>query len=375
MPLVAASEHDMYEKMKAKLADQYLEAELKVKAELAYAILRLKKEKNALILGHNYMEAALYMSVPDIVGDSLELARQAQKAKESIIVFLGVHFMAETAKILNPTKKVLIPSERAGCSLAESITAEDVMRLKTRYPGAPVVTYINTSARVKAVSDICVTSGNAEHVIAKLPDEVIILIPDEYLAQNVARATGRTVHLDSLDETYRKKPISSTQHAPETLTSSANPAVADEAGTLHNDKKMLIAWPGRCEVHEQFTVEDIVSVRRQFPDAAILAHPECRPEVTAAADFSGSTRKMIEYVQHTTHARYLLLTECAMGDNVAYANPHKEMLRLCSVRCPHMATITLENTYTALKHERFEVDVPEPIRREAEKSLLRMLSF
>lgn len=350
MPLAAVSEHDMYEQMKAKLADQYLDAELKVKAELAYAILRLKKEKNALILGHNYMEAALYMSVPDIVGDSLELARQAQKAREQIIIFLGVHFMAETAKILNPTKKVLIPSERAGCSLAESITAEDVMQLKAHYPHAPVVTYINTSAHVKAVSDICVTSGNAEHVIARLTDDVIIFIPDVYLAKNVARATGRNVHVYTPGEPAH--------------------ALVDK-----NHPKTIIAWPGRCEVHEQFTVEDIMRVRQQFPDAAILAHPECRPEVTEAADFSGSTRKMIEYVHNTTHAQYLLLTECAMGDNVAYANPHKEMLRLCSIRCPHMATITLENTYDALQYEQFEVDVPESIRQKAETSLLRMLSF
>lgn len=340
---------EMYEKMKAALHSIVPDVELRYKAELAVEINRLKKEKNAIILGHNYMEPALFFSIPDVTGDSLELSRQAARAEQDIIVFCGVEFMAETAKILNPTKTVLIPSEKAGCSLAASITAEDVRSLKAQYPGAPVVTYVNTYADVKAESDICCTSGNAAAVVESLDSDTIIFIPDEYLAKNVARETGKRI-------------IFPTQ----------NPALVAMNGELDYQ---MIGWPGRCEVHDKFTVADIESVREQFPDVVILAHPECSPEVTAASDFSGSTKAMIQYVEQTQAPRFLLLTECAMGDNIAASNPEKEMLRLCSVRCPHMNQITLEDTLKSLQLNQYVIEVPEEIRLRAERAVQRMLKI
>jgi quinolinate synthase len=308
----------------------------------------LKIEKNAVILGHNYMEPALFHSIPDYVGDSLELSRKAAKTDKDIIVFCGVKFMAETAKILNPGKKVLIPSEKAGCSLAASITAADVRELKQRFPGVPVVTYINTYADVKAESDICCTSSNAVAVVESLGNERVIFIPDEYLAGNVARETGKQIIYPTRD------PV---RHFPNDLD------------------YQMIGWPGRCEVHEKFSVEDIKNVRKQFPDVVILAHPECSPEVVAASDFSGSTTAMIKYVEKTNAPRYLMLTECSMGDNVAAANPEKEMLRLCSVRCPHMNQITLEDTLEALQKEQYEIVIDEEIRKRALRSVERMLEI
>ncbi len=320
---------EMYQTLKAKLSDIVPDVELRYKAELAVEINRLKVEKNAVILGHNYMEPALYHSIPDFVGDSLELSRKAAQTDKDIIIFCGVKFMAETAKILNPNKTVLLPAKEAGCSLAASITAEDVRALKRQYPGVPVITYVNTYADVKAESDICCTSGNAAAVVNSFNTDTVIFLPDEYLAKNVARETG----------------------------------------------KHLISWKGRCEVHEKFTVQDITDIREQFPDVAILAHPECSPEVTAASDFTGSTSAMIRYVQQTQAGRYLLLTECAMGDNVAAANPHKEMLRLCSVRCPHMNQITLEDTLKALQNIQYVIDVPEDIRLRAARAVERMIAI
>ena len=306
----------LFEKMQEKLSRVVPEFELKYKAELAYKINQLKKKRNAVILGHNYMEPALYHSIPDFTGDSLELCRKAATTDAEIIVFCGVRFMAETAKILNPSKTVLIPSPRAGCSLAESITAADVRELKARFPGVPVVTYVNTYADVKAESDICCTSGNAAKVVESLGSGPVIFLPDEFLARNVAKETGRHIIFPSR--------------------------------TPHREGEELdyqmVGWRGRCEVHEKFNVEDIAAVRRQFPDVVVLAHPECSPEVVAASDFSGSTAAMIAWVEKTKAPRYLLLTECSMGDNIAAANPRKEMLRLCSVRCPHMNEITLEQT-------------------------------
>ncbi|MGC8781167.1 MAG: quinolinate synthase NadA, partial [Anaerolineae bacterium] len=321
--------------------------ELRYKAELAVEINRLKVEKNAVILGHNYMEPALYHSIPDFVGDSLELSRKAARTDKSIIVFCGVKFMAETAKILNPTKTVLLPSEKAGCSLAASITAEDVRALKRRFPGVPVVTYVNTYADVKAESDICCTSGNAVAVVNSLKADTIIFLPDEYLAKNVARETGKHIIF---------------------------PSLYPDAADTEVDYQM-IGWHGKCEVHEKFTVDDIRRVREQFPDVVILAHPECSPEVTAAADFSGSTAAMIRYVEQTKAPRYLLLTECAMGENIAAANPDKEMLRLCSVRCPHMNQITLEDTLRSLQLNRYVIEVPEEIRVRAARAVERMIAI
>src|SRR5688500_7215943 len=322
-----AATEEMYQKLKRLLADTVPDFELRLKAELAAKINRLKAEKNAVILGHNYMEPALFHSIPDFVGDSLELSRRAAETDKDIIVFCGVKFMAETAKILNPTKKVLIPSEKAGCSLAASITAEDVRELKRRFPGVPVVTYINTYADVKAESDICCTSSNAVDVVNSLGTDKVIFIPDEYLASNVARETGKQIIFPTREPRHQ---------FPDNLD------------------YQMIGWPGRCEVREKFSVEDIQNDRKQFRDVMILAHPECSPEVVAASDYSGSTTAMIRYVEQSNAPRYLLLTECSMGDNVAAANPAKEMLRLCRVRCPQMNQITLDDTRDTMRTERIE---------------------
>ncbi|HKZ80052.1 MAG TPA: quinolinate synthase NadA [Pyrinomonadaceae bacterium] len=338
----------MYERMKALLADTIPDFELRLKAELAAKINRLKKQKNAVILGHNYMEPALFHSIPDFAGDSLELSRKAAQTDKDIIVFCGVRFMAETAKILNPNKTVLLPSQKAGCSLAASITAADVRQLKQRFPGVPVVTYINTYADVKAESDVCCTSSNAVAVIESLGSETVIFIPDEYLAGNVARETGRHIIFPTREPTRKFETELDYQ---------------------------MIGWPGRCEVHEKFTVADINNVRKQFPDVVILAHPECSPEVVEASDYSGSTNAMIKYVERTKAPRYLLLTECSMGDNISAANPEKEMLRLCSVRCPHMNEITLEDTLEALQKDQYVIEIDEEIRKRALRSVERMLAI
>jgi quinolinate synthase len=351
MGIQAGSVREMYQKMRARLEKIVPDVEIKYKAELAYEINRLKTERGAIILGHNYMEPALYHSVTDIVGDSLELSRAAAETKGDPIVFCGVRFMAETAKILSPEKTVLIPAEKAGCSLAESITAEDVRDLKKRYPGIPVVTYVNTYADVKAETDVCCTSSNAAKVVMSIASDRVIFLPDEYLAKNVARETGKEIIFPS------KKPVSATKKG--------------SSGLSYG----LIGWNGKCEVHDQFTVEDIEQVRKQFPDVVVLAHPECRPEVVAASDFSGSTSRMIEYVQQIDAPRYLLLTECSMGDNIIAENPAKEMLRLCSVRCPHMNEITLEDTLEALRKNRYQVEVDEQIRVKARKAIERMLEI
>ena len=342
------TEAQILERMRTKLSDIVPEFELVLKAGLAFRINELKRKRNAVVLGHNYMEPALYHSIPDHVGDSLELCRKAAATDADIIVFCGVRFMAETAKILNPTRTVLIPSPKAGCSLADSITADEVRALKSRYPGVPVVSYVNTYADVKAESDICCTSGNAARVVASLKSDRVIFLPDEYLARNVAKETGKRI-----------------------IFPTRTPRAPDDDGLEYE----MIGWHGRCEVHERFTVEDIANVRKQFPDVAILAHPECSPEVVEAADFSGSTSAMIAYVEKSGAPRYLLLTECSMGDNIAAANPGKEMLRLCSVRCPHMNEITLEQTLASLEQTRFVVDVPEAIRVRAHRAVERMIEI
>src|SRR6266550_7094801 len=342
------SANQLYVGLQSMLGDIVPDFELRLKAELAVEINRLKVEKNAVILGHNYMEAALFNSVPDFVGDSLELARKAAQTDKDIIVFCGVKFMAETAKILNPGKTVLLPSEKAGCSLAASITAADVRELKRRFPGVPVVTYVNTYADVKAESDICCTSGNARAVVESLNTETVIFIPDEYLAKNVAKETGKHIIFPTMDP--RKK----------------------FDGELDYQ---MIGWLGRCEVHDKFTVEDIENVRKQFPDVTILAHPECSPEVVAASDFSGSTGAMIRFVENSSAPHYLLLTECAMGDNIAAANPDKDMLRLCSVRCPHMNQITLEDTLESLRRIQYVIELPEDILQKASRAVERMIAI
>ncbi len=320
------SANQLYTGLEAMLADVVPDFELRLKADLAAEINQLKVERNAVILGHNYMEPALFHSIPDYVGDSLDLARRAATTDKDIIVFCGVRFMAETAKILNPKKTVLLPSKKAGCSLAASITAADVRELKQRFPGVPVVTYVNTYADVKAESDICCTSSNAAAVVESLNAETVIFLPDEYLADS------------ELD--YQ-----------------------------------MIGWRGRCEVHEKFTLDDIANIRRQFPDVAILAHQECSPEVVAASDYSGSTNSMIKFVEQTKAPRYLLLTECSMGENIAAANPEKDMLRLCSVRCPHMNQITLEETLASLQRNQYVIEIPEEIRSRAARAVERMIAI
>ena len=344
--------NSIYNSMQKALKGIVPEIELKYKAELVYKINNLKKEKNAIILGHNYMEPALFYTIPDIKGDSLELSRKAAEVDNDIIVFCGVKFMAETAKILNPNKTVLLPSQKAGCSLAESITAEDVRQLKKSFPGVPIVTYINTYADVKAESDICCTSSNAVSVVNSLKTDTVIFLPDEYLAKNVAKETGKHIIFPQiLHGTEQKK---------------------NDVDILDYQ---LIGWKGRCEVHEKFSVEDINNVREQFSDVVVLAHPECSPEVVEASDFSGSTTTMIKYVEKLNGCKILLLTECSMGDNIIAENPDKDILRLCSVRCPHMNQITLEDTLSSLTDLKYKIEIPEDIRLRAHKAVQRMIEI
>ncbi len=349
MRLVGQNVEETYQKMLGALGKIAPAFELRHKAELVQEIEQLKRERGAIILGHNYMEPALYHTVADYVGDSLGLARIAAETTAPVIVFCGVEFMAETAKILNPSKTVLLPAEHAGCSLASSITAADVRALKARFPGVPVITYVNCYADVKAESDACCTSSNAAAVVESFKSDTVIMLPDEYLARNVARETGKRIIF------------------PEAITSTATLGA-------RGDDQVMVGWHGKCEVHEQFTVDDISNIRRQFPDVVVLAHPECHPDVVAASDFAGSTTAMVRYVQETKSPRYLLLTECAMGDNIIAENPHKDVLRLCSIRCPHMNQITLEDTRDALLYNRYEINVPEDIRIRAKAALDRMLA-
>ncbi len=332
-----------------KLSKLMPDFEIIEKAELVYKINSLKADNDVVVLGHNYMEPALYHGVADFVGDSLELCRYAQSASQKYIVYLGVEFMAESAKILNPDRTVLLPSLKAGCSLASSITAQDVRNLKKKYPGVPVVTYINTYADVKAETDVCCTSSNAATIVRRLGVDRVIFIPDEYLAQNVASETGVEV------------------------------IFSDSDAKAQATEKVFIGWRGRCEVHEKFTPEDIHRVRAQYPEVFVLAHPECSREVVEAADFSGSTSAMIKEVKKTSAKHILLLTECAMGDNIIAemndTGDDREVLRLCSVRCPHMAQITLEQTLESIQKKQYEITVPEEIRVRAARSIERMLEL
>lgn len=335
--------NQMQKALKGTLPDEYI----REKAQLAIEILQLKEERNAVILGHNYMEPALFHFIPDFKGDSLELSRKAAETDKDVIVFCGVEFMAETAKILSPDKTVLVPSDKAGCSLAESITAEDVRNLKKSFPGVPVVTYINTYADVKAECDICCTSGNAKRVVESLGSDTVIFLPDEYLAKNVARETGKKIIFPSVHN--------STQNG-------LNGA-------------QMIGWRGRCEVHEQFTEDDVLNIRQTHPEAIILAHPECSPEVTGKVDFTGSTSAMLNYVAKSNAPKFMLLTECSMADNIVAEFPQKELVRMCSIRCPHMAQITVEDTRDALRDLKYEITLPEDVRKRAERSVQRMLEI
>ncbi len=296
------------------------------------AINELKREKNAVILAHNYQTPEIFHCVADVVGDSLQLAREAAQAKGDMIVQCGVHFMAETSKLLNPNKKVLIPDMGAGCSLAESITGADVKALRQAYPGVPIVTYVNTSADVKAESDICCTSSNAVAIVEAMAKEFnsnkVLCIPDEFLAQNIARETDIEV----------------------------------------------IAWKGRCEVHEQFSAEEIKQYRADDPGLVIIAHPECPPEVVDESDFSGSTSGMIKWVQDNQPERVLMVTECSMSDNVAVENPNVNFVRPCNL-CPHMKQITLPKILEALVFEREEVFVDNDIAAAARLAVQRMIDI
>ncbi len=296
-------------------------------AEDIDAILRLKKEKNAVILAHNYMRPEIFHAVADIRGDSLALAKNAVDVEADIIVMAGVHFMAETAKLLNPSRTVLIPDPLAGCSLAESITPEDVRELRGRYPGRPVVTYVNTSAAVKAESDICCTSGNARQIVESLGVPEVIMIPDEFLAQNVAKQTN----------------------------------------------VKIITWKGHCEVHEKFSAEDVALFRKQNPQIVVMAHPECPPDVVEASDCSGSTADMIAWLRKSKPSDAALLTECSMSDNVAALYPETNFVRPCQL-CPHMKRITLANIRESLEKMQFQVTVPDEIAPNARRAIERMIA-
>lgn len=353
---------EVYENLKTNLRKSIPESvvpdfELRYKAELVSQINELKKRKDAVILGHNYMEPVLFYTVPDYRGDSLELSKRAAETTAGTIVFCGVHFMAETAKILNPGKKVLIPSLEAGCSLAEGIKPDDVRWLRENYPGIPVVTYVNSTAEVKALSDVCATSGNVNQVVDWARKEFntnsVIFLPDKYMAGNVAKDLSMDLYIPKVGE-----------------------VVKSESEVTKNPT--IIGWDARCYVHEQYTPEMVKAIRSDYPGAVILAHPECPPAVIAAADFSGSTSAMTRYVeQNGRDKKIALLTECSMADNIVANHPevNDNLIRMCNLRCKYMHAITLEQTLNALKYGQYEVQIPEEIRRPAEIAVRRMISI
>ena len=314
-----------------KISKQYDEEHWKTIAPYIYEINRLKKEKNAVVLAHNYMTPDIFFGISDFVGDSLMLARDAAKTDADIIIQCGVRFMAETAKILCPQKKVVLPDPQAGCSLADAITAGDVRTLKEKYPGVPVITYVNTSAEVKAESDVSCTSSNALKIVNALGEQghkEVILAPDKYLAMNVAEQT---------------------------------------------DVKVII-YEGSCEVHERFSPQDIIDARKTYEDLVVLAHPECPPDVMAHADYAGSTAQMDDYIKEHQPKRAMLMTECSMSDNVAMANPNVEMIGTCQM-CPHMKRITLPKVLKALQDEAPEVLIDPDILERAKVPVDRMLEL
>jgi len=297
-------------------------------APLIHKINMLKKEKNAVVLAHNYQTPEIFHGIADIATDSLALAVEAEKTSADIIVLCGVHFMAETAKLMNPNKKVLLPDMDAGCSLASSITAKDVRMLKEKYPSVPVVTYINTSAEVKAESDICCTSANAVKVVESLGVDKVIFLPDQYLAKYVQTKT----------------------------------------------KVQIISWVGTCIVHERFSAQEIEDIKKQNPEIVVLTHPECPPEVIAASDFTGSTSNMSKYVKKNKPSKVMLVTECSMSDNVQVDNPNVQFIKPCNL-CPHMKTITLSKVLDCLEKETNEILIPEIISKKAQKTVERMIAI
>ncbi len=292
------------------------------------AINELKKERGAVVLAHNYQTPEIFHCVSDIAGDSLQLAKEAAKVDADVIVQCGVHFMAETSKLLNPQKTVLIPDLKAGCSLADSITGKDVRLLREKFPGVPIVTYVNTSAEVKAESDICCTSSNALQIVESFGTDRVLCIPDEFLAKNIAKQT---------------------------------------------DVKIL-TWKGHCEVHERFTAEELRQYRKDDPNIVIIAHPECPPEVVEEADFSGSTSGMINWVKENQPKRVVMVTECSMSDNVAVENPNVEFVRPCNL-CPHMKRISLKNILESLVYMREEVTVDPAVAVKARRAVERMINL
>jgi quinolinate synthase len=314
----------LYERVRSVIPD----VEWAVHARYIAAIADLKKTRNAVILAHNYQTPEIFHCVADITGDSLALARQAVETDADVIVLAGVHFMAETAKLLNPEKVVLIPDERAGCSLAESITADDIRALRAKHPGVPVVTYVNTSAEVKAESDICCTSGNAVAVVESLGVDEVIFLPDEYLANYVAQQTD----------------------------------------------VRIIDWKGHCEVHERFTAAELEQYRADFDELTIIAHPECPPDVLDVADFVGSTAQMQSFVYDERPQRVLMVTECSMSDNVAAEVNDVEFIRPCNL-CPHMKRITLANIEKALETLQPRVEIHPTVAEKARLAVERMLSI
>lgn len=323
-PAVAAATQPIYERVKSVIP----EFEWPVHAPYVDAINKLKRERNAVILAHNYMTPEIFHGVADIVGDSLALARKAAETDADVIVLAGVHFMAETAKLLSPEKTVLMPDMAAGCSLASSITAADVRLLREKYPGVPVVTYVNTSADVKAESDVCCTSGNAVKIVESLGTDKVICLPDQYLARYIASQTDVEV----------------------------------------------IYWEGSCEVHERFTGAELRDYRKQFTDIVIVAHPECPQDVLKEADFVGSTANMVNYVGEAQPERVLLVTECSMSDNVAVEHPNVEFIRPCNL-CPHMKLITLPKILDALTNMEPRVEIDPEVAARARVTVERMLAY
>ena len=304
------------------------EIEWSFHAPLIHKINMLKKEKNAVILAHNYQTPEIFHGIADIAADSLALAVEAEKTNADIIVLCGVHFMAETAKLMNPKKKILLPDMGAGCSLASSITGKDVKMLKEKYPSVPVVTYVNTSAEVKAESDICCTSANAVKVVESLGSNKVIFLPDQYMAKYIQTKT----------------------------------------------KVQIISWIGTCIVHERFSAQEIEDIKKQNPEISVLSHPECPPEVIAASDFTGSTTGMSNYVKKNQPKKVMLVTECSMSDNVQVNNPNVQFIKPCNL-CPHMKTITLPKVLECLENETNEILIPEIISRKARKAVERMVAI
>ena len=308
-----------------KISQVMPEIEWSTHAPYIHKINKLKKEKNAVILAHNYQTPEIYHGISDFSADSLALAVEAAKTKADIIVMCGVHFMAETAKLMSPEKKVLLPDMRAGCSLSSSITGEDVRNLKKKYPGVPVVSYVNTSADVKAETDVCCTSANAVKIVKSLGVKKVIFLPDDFLAKYVASQTDVEI----------------------------------------------ISWKGTCEVHEQFNDQEINEIRKNNPGIKIIAHPECPPDVIKASDFAGSTSGMIKYVKDNQPEKVMMVTECSMSDNVQIDNPNVKFIRPCNL-CPHMKKITLPKVLDCLENETNELIMDKVTIEKARKSVERM---